>query len=59
MPPKEFLKLLKDPKEAQNNIIRDQTSKKISFYFSDEILNYENKSFKFSIAESVEDSKMN
>lgn len=39
--------------------MKDPVSKKISFYFSDEILNYENKTHKFSFNESLDDSKLN
>lgn len=54
MLPQDFLNFLNHPRESHHSFYGD-AQKKVSFYFSDEILNYENKSVRISKPESVED----
>lgn len=56
----DFEKILKFPKDHQSkNLIKVQSMKKSSFYYSDEILNNEHKPLRFQRKESIEDSRHN
>jgi hypothetical protein len=55
MPPQDFLKFLSNPKDA--TLLTP--AKKMSFYYSDEILNYENKSHRYSKDSTADDSQRN